>query len=124
MTLVTAHEPVELNWESDWQPAVQRAETENKVVLVDFYADWCLWCKKLETTTFNDSKVSSYLSGHVVPVKLDVEGDGEELSEKYEVDGLPTVVVMTADGTELGRIVGYMSPSSFLVRLEEILATS
>jgi thiol:disulfide interchange protein len=122
--VAVAHEPVTLDWEGEWAPAARRAEDESKAILVDFYADWCLWCRRLETTTFADPKVGSYLSDNVIPLKLDVEGSGVELAEKYRVNDLPTIVVLAADGSEIGRIVGYMSPSSFLGRLEGILAPS
>jgi thiol:disulfide interchange protein len=104
--------------------ALERARTEGKPVLVNFYADWCVWCKRLESTTLRDAKVASVLQNRVVPLSLDVDRDGKELSNEYRVDGLPTIIVLDASGQEIGRIPGYMPPDSFLERVEKFLQQS
>ena len=53
---------------------------------------------------YRDAKVASLLGSTVVPVALDVDRNGRELSDTYEVDGLPTVVVFDIEGRELGHI--------------------
>ncbi len=121
---VANHATVEVSWESDMPAALERARTEGKPVLVNFYADWCVWCKRLESTTLRDAKVASVLQNRVVPLSLNVDGDGKELSNKYQVDGLPTIIVLDADGRELGRIPGYMPPDSFLERVEDFIQQS
>jgi thiol:disulfide interchange protein len=115
------HATVEVTWEKDLQSALERAQSEGKPVLVNFYADWCVWCKRLESTTLRDAKVASVLQDRVVPLSLNVEGSGRELSNEYRVDGLPTIVVLDAGGREIGRIPGYMPPDSFLERVETFL---
>jgi thiol:disulfide interchange protein DsbD len=119
---VATHGDVEVAWENDWDAAFEKARAQDKMVLASFEAEWCVWCRRLETTTYRDAKVASLLGSTVVPVALDVDRNGRELSDTYEVDGLPTVVVFDIEGRELGRIDGYMPPGSFLERLEAILA--
>ena len=121
---VTNHATVNLKWEKDMTVALERARTEGKPVLVNFYAEWCVWCKRLESTTLRDAKVASVLDEMVVPVSLDVDAWGKELSNEYRVHELPTIVVLDADGRELGRIPGYMPPDSFLERVEGLLQQS
>jgi thiol:disulfide interchange protein len=121
---ISNHATVEIVWESDMPSALERARNEGKLVLVNFYADWCVWCKRLESTTLRDAKVATVLQNEVVPLSLDVDGDGRELSNEYRVDGLPTIVVLDADGEEIGRIPGYMPPDSFLERVESFLQQS
>ena len=121
---VTNHGAVTVKWEKDFSAAIERARSEGKPVLVNFYADWCVWCKRLESTTLRDAKVATLLSDRVVPVNLNVEGDGRELSNQYRVDGLPTVLVLDASGREIGRIPGYMPPTGFLEKVEEFLQQS
>ena len=118
---VTNHGAVTVKWEKDLPAAIERAQSEGKPVLVNFYADWCVWCKRLESTTLRDAKVAALLSDRVIPVNLDVEGDGRELSNRYRVDGLPTVLVLDSSGREIGRIPGYMPPTRFLEQVERIL---
>ena len=121
---ITNHGTVTVEWEKDLPAAIERAQSEGKPVLVNFYADWCVWCKRLESTTLRDAKVAALLSDRVVPVNLDVDGDGRELSNQYRVDGLPTVLVLDASGCEIGRIPGYMPPTGFLEKVEEFLQQS
>ncbi len=118
---ISNHASVEVTWEEDLPSALERAQSEGKPILVNFYADWCVWCKRLESTTLRDAKVASVLQDRVVPLSLNVEGNGRELSNEYRVDGLPTIVVLDAGGREIGRIPGYMPPDSFLERVETFL---
>ena len=121
---ISNHATVEVTWEKDLPSALERARVEGKPVLVNFYADWCVWCKRLESTTFRDAKVASVLQNRVVPLSLDVDGSGRQLSNEYRVDGLPTIVVLDAGGQEIGRIPGYMSPENFLATVEGFLQQS
>ena len=118
---VSESESVTVQWADTWDAAFSRAQTEEKVVLVTFYADWCIWCKKFEDTTLADNSVASFLSNNTVPIRLDVDGAGQDLSDEYEVDGLPTVLVLRADGSELGRIPGYLPPEGFLQRVKALV---
>ena len=118
---VTNHESVVVDWGEDLDSALEQARSEGKPVLVNFYADWCVWCKRLEATTLRDAQVADMLSDKVVPVSLNVDGNGKELSDQYRVDGLPTILVLDTDGREIGRIPGYMPPSGFLERVEGFL---
>jgi thiol:disulfide interchange protein len=120
---VSAHGAVAVTWAKDLQSALERAHSEGKPVLVTFYADWCVWCKRLDATTLRDADVTLLLRDRVVPVRLDVDGDGRELSNRYRVDGLPTILVLDGDGRELGRIPGYMPPTGFLERVNELIGS-
>jgi thiol:disulfide interchange protein len=121
---VTTHGAVEVDWEKTLPEALERAQSEGKPVLVNFYAEWCVWCKRLESTTLRDNQVKTVLRDRVVPVSLDVDGDGRELSNMYRVDGLPTILVLDGEGRELGRIPGYIAPSGFLELVEGFLQQS
>ncbi len=119
-----SHRAVSLDWETDWDRAFSRAGSEGKAVLASFNADWCVWCRRLETTTFRDAQVTALLGARTVPLTLDVDGNGRKLSDDLDVDGLPTVVLFAADGRELGRIDGYVAPDGFLELVTGILARS
>lgn len=118
---VSSHSGSHLNWSSDWDASLKKAQTEQKMVLVDFYADWCVWCKKLEKSTFSDPAVSAYLQKRVVPVRLNVDTNGKGRSREYRVEGLPTLVILNGQGREVGRISGYLPPDAFLERARHIL---
>jgi len=116
-----AHRGSALAWESDLDGALKRAGAEKKLVMVNFYADWCRWCTVLEETTFSDGAVQAEL-GRLVVVKLDADREGRGAARRYRVDGFPTVVFLDPSGREVGRIPGYLPPAPFLEELGDILA--
>jgi thiol:disulfide interchange protein len=118
---VTSHRAVEVAWEKDWDDAFDRARSEDKPVLVNFYAEWCVWCKHLESITFRDAKVGGMLAGRVVPLNVDIDEAEPELLREHRVDAPPMIVVLDVDGRELGRIPGYMPPAGFLRAMESFL---
>jgi thiol:disulfide interchange protein len=121
---VSAHETTKLDWERSWDNAFSRARDEDKPVLVSFEAEWCVWCKKLDSTTYRDARVASLITDSMVPLVLDVDGAGSELSETHRVDSLPTVLVLSPTGEERGRINGYLPPGKFFDAVTEILQRS
>ncbi|KZT09720.1 thioredoxin-like protein [Laetiporus sulphureus 93-53] len=80
---------------------------KDKIVLVDFYADWCNPCKMLspileKITTDPDTRTGSGKSIDLVTVDTEIEGD---LAQQYKVTSLPTVMAFQ-DGKPLDRFVG------------------
>jgi len=88
--------------------------------MVDFYTDWCGWCRRLDETTYSDADVRRALGG-VVAVKLNAEKEGRREAARYRVQGYPTILFLSADGKEVGRIGGYLPPRPFLEELKDIL---
>ncbi len=107
-------------WEKDLAVALSRAGSERKVVMIDFYTDWCGWCKKLDETTYADPAVQSTLK-RLVTVKLDAERGGRADAEHYGVEGFPCVLFLNAQGIEVARIPGYLPPGEFLEEVKGIL---
>jgi len=97
---VTSHAPAELRWETDWNRAFERARREGKPVLVNFYADWCVWCKHLETVTFRDQKVAALLADRVVPLGVNIDGDVQQLIRDHRIEAPPTIVVFDPAATK------------------------
>ncbi len=116
--VVSAHAVEVISWESEWDAAVARAKKENKPILVDFYADWCVWCKTLDSTTYKDPAVARLLGEKMVPLKVDVDHGGRELARQWGVSGLPTILVLSPNGKELGRIPGYLPARDFMSEVQ------
>ena len=72
-------------------------------VLVDFFANWCGHCQKLLPLL---DEVAVAMDGKLNVVKLNVD-ENRELSKKYEIKGLPTMILFK-DGSELDRLIGFM----------------
>ncbi|MDE2127959.1 MAG: thioredoxin family protein [Armatimonadetes bacterium] len=99
-------------WSSSWDVAIAAARKSHKLVMIDFYTDWCVWCKKLDKDTYPDPSVVKAAS-QFVPLKLNAEKDGKEQAQTYHVTGYPTIVFVDADGKMAGELVGYEPAAQF-----------
>ncbi len=111
----------QIRWVESWQQAFEQAKESDRPVVASFYADWCVWCKRLETKTFNDHRVAELMGSQAVALRLDVDGDGRQLARDHGVQGLPTVVVFAPDGDEIGRVDGYVPAKDFLSAVAPML---
>src|SRR5512143_2985202 len=67
-----------------YEDALAKARKEGKFVMVDFYAVWCKWCKKLEKETYIDPKVAEVLKADFVTVKIDAESSRSVIHEMHQ----------------------------------------
>jgi thiol:disulfide interchange protein len=110
----------ELAWIYNLDYGLKQAAKHGKPVMVDFYADWCGWCQKLDEDTYSDARVREK-AGRFVAVKVDADRDGASL-RKYGVEGFPTVLFLSPEGKEIRRVPGYAPPEAFLKEMDRALS--
>ena len=94
---------------------------DEKIILVDFETESCVWCDRLDADTFTDQKVIDFAKQNLISKKIDAEkGDGPKQKKKYRVRGYPTILFLDSQGAEIDRIVGYRPPEEFLSELNRI----
>lgn len=113
---------------NDLDIALAKAKQENKMVMLDFYADWCTSCKELEHYTFSDSRVINSLND-TLTLQADVTPNDKQdqaLLRKFGLFGPPAILFFKPDGKELTnyRLVGYKPPEAFLTHLDNVRAAS
>lgn len=99
--------------------AVAQAKAENKPLVLDFHAEWCVPCRRMEKEVFPDPKVAERLK-QVVFVRVDTDKE-PELSQKLGVVGLPDVRYFNTDAKFIGKSMGYITAESFSKKLDEII---
>ena len=101
----------ELEWETDIDAALARAQSDGRPVMVDFTATWCLYCKTIERNAFTDARVVAALKRFVL-IKIDVTRGGEPSDHAWKrVNGPgqpPWLAFFDSKGTLLDtRQLGY-----------------
>ena len=92
-----------------------------QVVMLDFYADWCVSCKEMERFTFADAKVAAAM-GKMLLLQADVTANSEAdaaLLKRFELFGPPGIIFFDAKGKEIPelRVIGYQNAEVFLPTL-------
>jgi len=99
--------------------------SQNKYVMLDFYADWCISCKEMERFTFTDARVKSSLKD-VVLLQADVTAntlDDAALLMHFKLFGPPGILFFDRHGREIhdARVIGYQNKEDFLAILDAVL---
>lgn len=119
--------------------AIAKNEKEPRKILIDIYADWCGWCKRLDKQTFGHPDIAAYVNENYYAVKLNAEEREtiEVFDEKYKykkngrsganelaielMEGqmsLPSVVILDEEFAKLTIIPGFMPPKDMDAALQ------
>ena len=98
-----------------------RLKTASRPVMLDFYADWCVSCKEMESFTFSDPKVQAALAGMTL-LQVDVTANSpadRELLKRFRLFGPPGIIFFDASGREIPglRVIGFQGADRFLETL-------
>ena len=99
----------EVKWLTNFAEAQEIARKENKVLFVDFSgSDWCGWCIKLHKEVLSQQAFQDYAKDNLVLVLIDFprkstqtpaeKKQNSALAEKYNVEGYPTVLLLSPEG--------------------------
>lgn len=122
-------------WHTNYEKALAEAKTNKKLVLLDFTgSDWCGWCIKLDKEVFATSEFKKWAGDRLVLVKLDfprrtpisekLKQQNQKLAEKHGIQGFPTLVIVDANGKEVGKL-GYVAggPKNWITEAEKLLSS-
>lgn len=119
-------------WTESYGGALAQAKSQNKLVLADFTgSDWCHYCVQLRREVLNKPDFINWAASHVVLLEVDyprlkrqtddIKAQNERLKDQFNIDGYPTVLVLNAEGKEVGRVVGYDGEKEWAEELQKIV---
>lgn len=111
-------------WHQDLDQAVEEAQKNDAMILVDLYADWCGWCKVLEDKVFLHETFKKYADEkNFVLLRVDTEdgAHGSSLQARFQADSLPTTLVLDKDMVKVGAISGFAPVDTFVAYIDEQL---
>lgn len=106
-----------------WEEIKEKAKNEQKLIFVDLYFEGCMPCAEMDKKVFPDTTVANLLNTSFVSFKTDVfkEDIGAILSMKYAASGFPTYLFLTAEGTAIDIVSGYIGVSRFVPLLQHVM---
>jgi hypothetical protein len=94
--------------------AIARAAEEKTMVLVDVWAAHCHSCGDMDEQIWRTPEGLALAEG-MIPIKIDTQTPaGREFMKRYPVTGLPAIIYLKGDGSELDRVEGYTDRNVFL----------
>ncbi|HED14798.1 MAG TPA: protein-disulfide reductase DsbD [Gammaproteobacteria bacterium] len=106
---------------------ITSAGQSGKYVFLDFYADWCTDCLRMDKNTFREARVKALMKKYFVMLQVDVTDpysvDGRELKRRYGVFGPPAMLFFNPRGKEMRgqRLYGYRDADEFLTILNKVV---
>ncbi len=100
--------------------AYELALEKNRNMVIIFHADWCIPCRELEKQTLSEPEVSDKLRNfEVFGVDMTYSADPEArvLLDRFEVKGVPTILLIDSNGKQVQRIEGLIEPGEFMEAL-------
>lgn len=126
-----------VNWMTI-EEALAASEKEPRKIIIDFYTDWCGWCKRMEKNTFNHPQIAKYINKNFYAVKFDAEGSNSVKYKDLEYKatkskrpgrfggthefayymannkgamGYPTIVFLDEESDKITFVPSYLSPT-------------
>jgi len=112
--------------ESDLEQSLMQAASSGRGIIVDYYADWCVDCLRMEESTFQDSLVATEVESRFIALQVDVtdpnNANANALKKRFSVFGPPAMIFLDQNGSVLGdfNFYGYKNPQDFLEHLKRI----
>ena len=88
-------------------PILDFAADVHKPVFLYLHTSWCIPCKFMETSVFDDPSTAAYINANFIAYEADMEiANGPDLKFIFNANEIPTLLILNDKGRELSRIKG------------------
>jgi thioredoxin-related protein len=124
-------EKAQIQW-LDFDDGLARARTAHKPIMINFYTDWCVYCKKFDRETLRNPEVVRILEGAFIAVRLNAENKNGHLSYRgksfshaefsryFGVTGFPSIAFLDSKGDPITMVPGFLPAPQFSAFLNYI----
>jgi thioredoxin-related protein len=128
--ILQAQQTESIKW-LKYDEGMKLAAKTNKPMIIDFYTDWCGWCKKMDKTTYADPNIIKYINRAFVAVKVNAESreklnlaagpsDGIKVARSFGVNSYPQTWFVESNGKKIDKWPGFAPADKFMVVLKYI----
>jgi thiol:disulfide interchange protein len=103
---------------NSYAEALAASKKQNKPIFLYFGAEWCHWCKKMQSTTLVNAQVKEQLNKYIVCF-IDVDVD-KQTAQNYKVAGVPAYMLVSSDEKVVLHGVGFKSTDEFLTWIHTV----
>ncbi len=118
----------------DWQEmerALELASEEDKLILIDVFAQWCPYCQRMQSEVYPSEEVEEVINKYFIPVRIDTESEEgltyhgnaftqAEFAVALQYRSVPTTYFMNSEGEVLGQQPGFLPVDVFTQLLEYV----
>ena len=120
-----------MSWPT-FDEAISTASQTGQPILIDIYAPWCGWCRKMQQDVYTDRDLVEYVRDHFAYGRLNIDDattyhtfqgntmTSQELGYGLGAEGTPTSVFLTSDGTYIAKCPGYWGKEDFSIALRYV----
>lgn len=126
VVVLYATEPAEglIQFETDFTMASKKAGDSNKFQVVVFNAEWAKSCIWMDENTFSDQSLINFINKNTICTKIDIDSEiGFKLLNIYNVQYLPTILVLDSKGKEIARSQELLDGTSMLSFISTVIPT-
>ena len=116
----------EIIWEENLDSAFNLASLSNKIIMIEFMAEWCPPCKRMEKETFSNDKIINK-SNEFIFVRVDVDKNQDIAKEykrnakKYGGIGIPNILFIDKDKNIVHQTVGFLNANQLTTVMDSVL---
>ncbi len=116
----------EIIWEENLDSAFNLASLSNKIIMIEFMAEWCPPCKRMEKETFTNERVIKRSSEFIfvkidVDIHQDIAKEYKRNAKKYGGVGIPNIIFIDNDKNVIHQTVGFLNADKLITVLDSVL---